>query len=79
MKSLSVLAVDLGAELGRVMAVGFNGRSPHLQELHRFPNLSATVHGTLYWDFLYLWREIQAGIEKGKTLHPASIGVDTWG
>lgn len=79
MTTKTVLAVDLGAESGRVMAVEFNGRSLHLQELHRFPNLSATIHGTLYWDFLYLWREIQAGIEKGKALHPASIGVDTWG
>lgn len=79
MKSLVVLAVDLGAESGRVMAVHFNGRTLHLQELHRFPNTAVTVHHTLYWDILRLWREIQTGIEKGKALHPASIGVDTWG
>ena len=79
MKNKTVLAVDLGAESGRVMAVEFNGRSLHLEELHRFPNTTVTVNGTLHWNFLRLWQDIQAGIEKGKALNPASIGVDTWG
>ncbi len=79
MKMTTVLAVDLGAESGRVMAVGFDGRSLHLQELHRFPNTTVTLNGTLHWNFLRLWDDIQKGIEKGKALHPASIGVDTWG
>lgn len=75
----TVLAVDLGAESGRVMAVHFDGAVLEPEELHRFPNGPVTVHGTLYWDFLRLWAEIQAGIEKGKTHRPAGIGVDTWG
>ena len=75
----TVLAVDLGAESGRVMAVHFDGQRLHLEELHRFPNGAVTVRGTLYWDFLRLWAEIQAGIERGKAHHPAGIGVDTWG
>jgi rhamnulokinase len=79
MATKTVLAVDLGAESGRVMAVGFDGRSLHLEELHRFPNTAVTVNGTLHWNFLRLWDDIQAGIEKGKSLQPASIGVDTWG
>lgn len=79
MNMITVLAVDLGAESGRVMAVGFDGRSLHLQELHRFPNTAVTLNGTLHWNFLRLWDDIQTGIAKGKALHPASIGVDTWG
>lgn len=79
MTTLTVLAVDLGAESGRVMAVHFDGRSLRLEELHRFPNTIVTLNGTLHWDFLRLWNDIQAGIEKGRALHPASIGVDTWG
>jgi rhamnulokinase len=79
MAQVTVLAIDLGAESGRVMAVHFNGRSLHLEELHRFPNSTVTINGTLHWNFLRLWSDIQAGIEKGKGLHPASIGVDTWG
>ena len=79
MAQKTVLAVDLGAESGRVMAVHFDGNSLSLQELHRFPNTTVTVNGTLYWDFLRLWGDIQAGIARGKALQPASIGVDTWG
>ena len=75
----TVLAVDLGAESGRVMAVHFDGKGLRLEELHRFPNTTVTVNGTLHWDFLRLWGDIEAGIAKGKALQPASIGVDTWG
>ena len=79
MATKMVLAVDLGAESGRVMAVHFDGKSLHLKELHRFPNTTVTIKGILYWNFLRLWGDIQTGIEKGKALQPASIGVDTWG
>ncbi len=79
MSAKTVLAVDLGAESGRVMAVHFDGRTLHHEELHRFPNTAVAVHGTLHWDFLRLWADIQTGIEKGKASQPASIGVDTWG
>ena len=79
MATKTVLAVDLGAESGRVIAVHFDGRVLQLEELHRFPNTTVTIHGTLYWDFIRLWGDIQAGLEKGKSFNPASIGVDTWG
>ncbi|MEN8171829.1 MAG: rhamnulokinase family protein [Chloroflexota bacterium] len=79
MAKKTVLTVDLGAESGRVMAVQFDGRSLHLKELHRFPNTTVKVNGTLHWDFLRLWNDIQKGIEQGKAFAPASIGVDTWG
>lgn len=79
MTTQTVLAVDLGAESGRVMAVHWDGRSLRLEELHRFANGPINVRGTLYWDFLHLWQQIQTGIEKGKAHRPASLGVDTWG
>ncbi|HEX6304201.1 MAG TPA: rhamnulokinase family protein [Anaerolineales bacterium] len=75
----TVLAIDLGAESGRVMAVHYDGASLELEELHRFPNTPVTLRGTLYWDFLRLWHEIQTGLEKGKAQRPASLGIDTWG
>lgn len=74
----TVIAVDLGAESGRVMAVHYDGSRFDLEELHRFTNPVTEVHGTLYWDILHLWRNIQMGIEKGKQYAPLSIGVDTW-
>ncbi|MCI0712073.1 MAG: rhamnulokinase [Chloroflexi bacterium] len=75
----TVLAVDLGAESGRVMAVHFDGHSLQLEELHRFENPMVRVHNTLHWDILYLWHNIQQGIEVGKKHAPVSIGVDGWG
>jgi len=74
----TVLAVDLGAESGRVMAVGA-GDGLHIQELARFPNRVVEVRGTLYWDVLRLWDDVRAGIGQGLALGPAGIGVDAWG
>jgi rhamnulokinase len=79
MRGKTVLAIDLGAESGRVMGVHFDGQQLALEELHRFPNTAVTLNDTLHWDFLRLWGDIRVGIEKGKALQPASIGVDTWG
>jgi rhamnulokinase len=79
MSATTVLAVDLGAESGRVMAVHFDGNRFELEELHRFPNTTVMLNGTLHWNFLRLWDDIQTGITQGKSLKPASLGVDTWG
>lgn len=76
------LAVDLGAESGRVIAGLFDGTSVRIQEVHRFRNGPVSVAGTLRWDLVNLWREIQAGIAKGAAEYGdsiVSIGVDTWG
>lgn len=75
----TVLAVDVGAESGRVLAVHFDGQYLRLEEVHRFPNNPVWVRGTLHWDMLRLWHEAQAGIEKAvHTGKVASIAVDTW-
>ena len=74
-----VLSVDLGGESGRVMKVGYDRDNFYIDELYRFPNIPAFVNGTLYWDILRLWNEIRIGIEKGRSLKPSSMGVDTWG
>jgi len=76
------LAVDLGAESGRVIAGMFDGQSVSLKEVHRFPNGPVTIGGTLRWDVLRLWSEIQIGLglageDYGDRL--VSVGVDTWG
>lgn len=61
------------------MAVHFDGTALKLEEIHRFANGPVQVLGTLYWDFLRLWEEIQTGIDKGNQFNPSGIGVDTWG
>ncbi|MDA0588574.1 MAG: rhamnulokinase [Planctomycetota bacterium] len=76
------LAIDLGAESGRVVAGLFDGKTVQLEELHRFRNGPVSVGGTLRWDLVNLWREIQIGIAKGSAQFGdsiQSIGVDTWG
>lgn len=76
------LAIDLGAESGRVIAGFFDGHRIRLEELHRFSNGPVHVADTMRWDVLRLWSEIQTGLAKaslrcGSSI--VSIGVDTWG
>ena len=76
------LAVDLGAESGRVMAGIWNGKKLRLEEIHRFPNGAVALGETIRWDVLRLWAEIQnglalAGKKFGKQI--VSVGADTWG
>ena len=76
------LAIDLGAESGRVMAGLFDGRQVRLEELHRFPNGPVQVAETMRWDLLRLWSEIQLGLAKAAARfgqNITSVGVDTWG
>ena len=78
----TVLAIDIGAESGRVMAVHFDGSGLQLEEVHRFPNHALTVNGVLQWDILHLWREVQVGVGRSRAHAadpPASLAVDTWG
>jgi len=82
MKDKVYLAVDLGAESGRVMAGIWNGRTLRLEELHRFPNGGVSLGDTYRWDVLRLWSEIQHGLMlAGKKYghRIVSVGADTWG
>jgi rhamnulokinase len=75
------LAVDLGAESGRVMLGTLTEGLITLEEVHRFPNHSLTEKGHLHWDLPHLEGEIFAGIEKASTrkLPIAGISTDSWG
>jgi rhamnulokinase len=76
------LAIDLGAESGRVMAGLWNGKTIRLEEVHRFPNGPVYLGDSLRWDVVRLWAEIQSGLalaarKYGKAV--VSVGADTWG
>ncbi len=76
------LGVDLGASSGRVVAGLFDGKRIALEELHRFPNGPVAVAGTMRWDVLRLWSDIQDGLRSAASRYGdaiKSIGVDTWG
>ncbi len=81
-ENLVFLAVDLGAESGRVVAGTFDGERIALEEVHRFPNGPVDVMGHLHWDVLRLWSDIKVGLAKAAQRYGnriAGIGLDTWG
>ena len=73
------VAIDLGAESGRVMRGRFRDGILELDELHRFPNEPVRCDGSLRWDILSLWRDVQRGLERTSGESLASVGVDAWG
>jgi len=75
------LAIDLGAESGRVMlGTLWDGRLT-LEELHRFANKAVVVNGSRRWDFLHLYAEIVEGLRKAGALGLPirSLSTDSWG
>ena len=79
---MKFVAVDLGASSGRLMVGRWDGRRFSLEELHRFANGGVSVQGSIDWDVLRIWSEIQSGLMKYRARFgdsPAGIGVDAWG
>lgn len=76
------IAVDLGAESGRVMIGSVSAEKIVLEEIHRFENGPIEEDGCLKWDFDKLMTEIKAGIAKAAKAAGTQvwgIGVDSWG
>ena len=78
MKTSAHLAVDLGAESGRVISGSFDSGRLQLKEIHRFKNGGVRLGEHLHWDILNLWSEIKHGLSLAET-SVRSIGLDTWG
>jgi sugar (pentulose or hexulose) kinase len=82
MAAKQYIAVDLGAESGRVMLGTLRGKYLRLAEIHRFSNTPVQQGGSLRWDFDKLLSEIKTGIAKAPKQADAEvcgIGIDTWG
>ena len=76
------LAVDLGAESGRVMAAGFDGGKITLEEMARFRTGGLLLPDGWHWDLLRIYADIRTGIAKAVAEHGddvVSVSVDTWG
>jgi rhamnulokinase len=75
------IAVDLGAESGRVMLATLQPGRLVLEEVCRFANGPLRIQSSLRWNTAGLWREILAGLRRvaarGETV--AGISVDSWG
>jgi rhamnulokinase len=80
MDDFSAVAVDLGAENGRVLAGSIRDGRLVFEEVHRFPNVPVHLPDALYWDVLRIFNEIRQGLRlAASTNEIASLGVDTWG
>jgi rhamnulokinase len=78
--SAAYLAVDLGAESGRVVLGRFDGERMSLEEVHRFPNTPVGLPDGLHWDVLKIFSETKEGLAKGlQGEEIEGIGVDSWG
>jgi len=74
------LAIDLGAESGRVIFGSLRGGRLRMKEVHRFTNGAITANGTLRWDIVRIFREIRIGLAKGARLGPVkAVACDSWG
>jgi rhamnulokinase len=76
------IAVDLGAESGRVI-VGMLGEGRvALTEVHRFANTPVRTPDGLHWDALRIYADVLTGLRAASARYGgdfAGIGVDSWG
>ena len=79
--STHYLAVDLGAESGRLIIGSLDNARLSLEELHRFPNMPSKAGGSLLWDIASLIEELKVGLRKAaqRQIPIASISTDSWG
>ncbi|MFM7375830.1 MAG: rhamnulokinase, partial [Chthoniobacterales bacterium] len=76
------LAVDLGADSGRVMAGIHDGRKLVLEEMARFPTGGLHFPDGWHWDLARIYADIRKGSAKAIAEHGdavVSVSVDTWG
>jgi rhamnulokinase len=83
--STGYLAIDMGAESGRVIVGVLEGEKIRLEEAYRFQHEPAWLPTGLHWNVTGIWREIVAGLRraadwaKTNRVELLSVGVDTWG
>src|SRR5690348_11576117 len=80
MSTSRYIAVDLGAESGRVIAGTLRDGRVALEELHRFTNSPVRTPDGLHWDVLRLFHDILEGLRvaAGRYTDIAGIGIDSW-
>lgn len=79
---MQMIAIDLGADSGRVVLGTLAGERLTLEVVHRFANTPQHINGHLRWDLPALRLGIRTGIRLAKQQSSgpiSSIGIDTWG
>jgi rhamnulokinase len=76
----TVIAIDLGAESGRISAVLFDGARISFRLVRRFATMATSPDAPPVLDFPRVLEEIKAGLsEVGHDTQVVSVGADTWG
>ncbi len=78
----SFIAIDLGADSGRIVLGTLKEKKLTLDEIHRFPTRGFNDNGCFRWDLPAYWEEIKTGLMKvalDTNLNVEGIGVDSWG
>lgn len=85
------VAVDLGAESGRVIVGTLTPEAASgrprlgLLEVHRFVHEPLSTDGGLYWNVTHIWDNVLRGLRQAgemassRDLRIESVGIDTWG
>ncbi|HEX9381219.1 MAG TPA: hypothetical protein VF891_06950, partial [Gaiellaceae bacterium] len=58
----TMVAIDLGAQSGRVALGRFDGERLTVSDVHRFPNVPVQTRGVLQWDVLRLFGDVLEGL-----------------
>ena len=75
----TMVAVDLGAQSGRVVVGRFDGERLSVSEVHRFENVPVSTHDVLQWDVHRLFDDVVDGLQAaGREAPVDSVGVDSW-
>lgn len=75
------VAFDCGNSSIRVLSGLFDGERIETKLIHQVPNEAINVNDIFYWDILYIFRELQTGLQKAYLEYGPveSVGISTWG
>jgi sugar (pentulose or hexulose) kinase len=82
MKNLHLVAVDIGAENGKVIRAEYNGNTLACRDVYRFIHNPVLLGDTIYWDILRLVDELYHGISlctQNAQTTIECVGINTWG
>ena len=78
------VAIDCGAESGRVVLAALENDRLTMEERHRFTTPVGRMNGQLQWNVLGIWEEIKAGLRRcaldgANKRQIDGIAIDAWG
>jgi rhamnulokinase len=76
---MNYLAIDLGAESGRIILGALDHEQLTVSELSRFSNTPIRAGDSLQWDIQKLWDGVASGVVAIENHSIDSISVDSWG